>query len=146
MNTEHELLVDLLQGVDKELAEQMKAVLEKHDILPTTMLLVSKINRNPGITVSELSRVSKIAKSHVSNTIEQLAKQGWVEKRFDPSDQRVVQIYLTEEAFKYYEIVRSDIREYMGGVVKSLSEERIAELMRGLRDLKVALEESKQRR
>jgi DNA-binding MarR family transcriptional regulator len=146
MNTEHELLIDLLQGVDRELAEQMKAVFEKHDILPTTMLLASKINRNPGITISELSRVSRIAKSHVSNTIEQLAKRGWVEKKLDPADHRIVQIYLTEEARKYYGIIRSDIREYMEDVVKSLPHERIADLISGLGELKAALEEAKQLR
>lgn len=142
MDTQNEILVDLLQVVDKGMASHMKKVLAKHQVLPFTLMMASTIYKNPGITVSELSRATNLAKSHISTTVESLAQKGWARKEDDPEDHRIVRVFLTEEAIHYYQTIREDIRQQLSGIVSQLSSDRVEGLIDGLQDLKVALEES----
>lgn len=142
MDIQNEILVDLLQVVDKAMAAHMKKILEKHQVLPFTVMMASMIFKNPGITVSELSRATNLAKSHISTTVENLAQKGWVRKEDDPEDHRIVRIFLTEDAISYYQTIREDIRQYLFSVVSQLSPDRVEGLIDGLQDLKLALKEN----
>src|SRR5690606_19805586 len=50
----------------------------------------------------ELARRVGAAKSHASTTVEQLVQDGYVEKRADPSDQRVLRLHVTEAARRMF--------------------------------------------
>src|SRR5690606_39702393 len=57
-----------------------------------------QISAGPGVTLSELARRVGAYKSLITTTVEHLVKEGYVEKRSDPSDQRVVRLHVTEAA------------------------------------------------
>ncbi|MGE5454643.1 MAG: MarR family winged helix-turn-helix transcriptional regulator [Methylocystaceae bacterium] len=145
MSNTNELLIDLLREVNRGLGKFVKDILAEHD-LPITMGIVTRqIGSTPGITISELSRLTGIAKSHISKTIRELDERGWVEKREDSTDQRLLRLYLNPIAIKYLEQARQDIRQRINELVADIPEERAIELVVGLTDIKAALEQVHQK-
>lgn len=100
------------------------------------MMTAKQIELEPGITISELARRTDIAKSHISNTIRELEKREWVEKRADVNDQRLVRLYLTDKAADDLRLIRGGIRQQLNQLVISIPEERLDDLVKGLEDIK----------
>lgn len=94
----------------------------------------------PGVTIGELARRSGTVKSHVSKMMEQLVRQGYVEKRTDPADQRLVRVYVTRSAAVAEMETRA--REAWSGVVDEIPEAQLEQVVRGLRILLAALEQA----
>jgi DNA-binding MarR family transcriptional regulator len=93
--------------------------------------------------VSELARRSGIAKSHISHVIDELSRRGWVEKRADPADQRILRLYLTELAAGQMKRIRLELRQQLSSLVVGLPERRRSELVTSLHDILTALQQAK---
>jgi DNA-binding MarR family transcriptional regulator len=88
----------LWHNINRQMKEIFRKVSEENDLPPLSHLLLRHIQKDPGITVSELARKVGAAKSHISTLIEQLSKEDLVEKRSDPADQRILRVYLNQAA------------------------------------------------
>jgi DNA-binding MarR family transcriptional regulator len=110
------------------------------------MMIVRQVHREPGITVSEVARRCGVAKSHVSKTIEGLSRQGYVEKRPDPCDQRRVQLYLSQAVTDHLAHIEAMVRRLHAALVEAVPEEKREALLDGLRVLKTALEAARAER
>jgi len=142
---QHELLIDLLQEVNKGLSSYVREVLAGHRIPVATMVVMRKIKEEPGTTVSELARRTGFAKSNVSSIIEDLSRRGLVEKRTDPADHRLLRLHHTEPATGFLSMVKADIRGRIGDLVSGIPETRKAELIEGLREIREALKKAKEK-
>lgn len=139
MPTKHESLIELLRDVNRGIGRFIKDILADYDLPMTMMLATHQIARTPGITVSELARQTGIVKSHISNTIRDLEQRGWVEKKPDDDDQRILHLYLTPSAHEQLETIRSDIRCRLGILVSDIPDDRAIALIEGLNEIKEAL-------
>jgi DNA-binding MarR family transcriptional regulator len=106
------------------------------------LILFRHISEEPGVPVSELARRSGLVKSHVSKMIEQLVQQGYVEKRTDPTDHRLLRIYRTENAPGTMSEMEARAHEVWSSIMAELPEEQLEDVVRGLRVLLMALEKS----
>ena len=145
MSLQQELLVDLLRDVSRGLGEHIRNVLTRHNLPLSTVIIMKKIEENPGITISELARQTGLAKSHISNIIEELTQQGRVEKRTDPADQRILRLFLSKSASAYLELIRADIRRLLSTLVSGIPEKRTAQIIEGLQDIQAALKSAKEK-
>jgi len=135
----YEILVELLRDVNHGMVKRVREVLAQHE-LPFTMMIISKqIAHEPGITISELARRTGIAKSHISNNIRALNQRGWVEKRGDNADQRLMRLYLTEPALEHFMLMKKEIKRELSSLVSDITEERALNLIDGLQEIKAAL-------
>lgn len=139
MESPREKLIDLLREVNRDLGKYVKDIMLAHNIPATSMIIARELRSQPGITISELARQTGIAKSHISNSVRDLEQRGWVEKRPDNSDQRVLRLYLSPEASTHLAEVRRDIRTQIGELVADISDEKARELATGLEEIKQAL-------
>jgi DNA-binding MarR family transcriptional regulator len=125
------------------LTERSKELLKRYDVPFTHLLVMDQIEKEPGITVSELARQSGLAKSYISTTIEELSLRGMADKRPDKNDQRLTRVFLTGPANN----LLNEIRGCMEGMFTSLLEEipdaQIEALTEGLASLQEALEKVK---
>lgn len=143
---EHELLVDLLHDVNRRMAELVREVFRGREIPVAFRAVGAVLTSEPGVTVSELARRTGMAKSHISNTVEELCRLGWVEKRADPRDQRRLRLYLTPAAVEHrWQQVREAVRERLAEVVAEIPDEKAAALIDGLQTLRAALERVRER-
>lgn len=134
-----EALIDLLHDVDRGLHEHIKVVFSDLQIPFAGMMIIRKVSQEPGITVSELARKCRIVKSHVSKTIDELCHEGFVEKRPDSSDQRLVRVYATQLASDQLAELQARIRRRYAELIEPVPEEKQEALIDGLQVLQAAL-------
>jgi DNA-binding MarR family transcriptional regulator len=133
----------LLKAVNRGVFEVIQDTLHQHGLPAPTMAVMHQVHRAPGTTVSDLARQTHLAKSHVSKTVESLAGMGFLEKRPDPDDQRLLRIYPAEKAKTHFQGMDALINKRMSAVLSSLPPERVDAIIEGLELLKEALEQSK---
>ncbi|MCK4260777.1 MAG: GntR family transcriptional regulator [Halanaerobiales bacterium] len=106
-----EIFTDLLHEVNKAMEEIMRKVFIEYNFSISTMLIIGQVKKEPGIIISEIARRTGIAKLHISKTIENLQQKGWVEKRPDSSDSRILRIFLTEIAIEQMKQITNQIKK-----------------------------------
>jgi DNA-binding MarR family transcriptional regulator len=132
-------LVELTYEFSRTVSRQWKDVFKEHGLSPAPLLVLRQIYREPGLTVSDIARRTDIAKSHVSRTVESLSRQGYVEKRPDPTDQRVLRIHPTPEVSGGLEPLRSEIRQRLARRLAALPEDEISGLIKAVHTLQSIL-------
>lgn len=140
MSVVHEQLVELLHDINRGMGKYARDVLSTHD-MPLSLFMISKqIKAEPGITISQMARRTGIAKSHVSTQIRKLEERGWVEKKSDANDQRIIRLYLSQPASNELILLGGIIRQQMGVLLADIPEQRTAELLNVLKEIKQVME------
>ncbi len=143
MSSQHEHLIELLREINRELSKHVKEVLVNQNLPGAMIPIARQIKEQPGITVSEISRRAGIAKSHVSNVIRELEKRGWVDKKPDSDDQRLIRIFLTPQAEKHLQLVQKEIREMFRSLGSGIPEQETLELVMALEKIKAVVQAEK---
>lgn len=133
-------IVHLWRQANRQMRGLIRQAVGHYDLPPMAFPLLRHIQDEPGITVSELARRLSTAKSHVSNTIEQLVKEGLVERQSDPADQRMLRLYLSEAATKQLEDMARRTDEAWMLVFEEFPEAELEDVARFLNGLLRALE------
>lgn len=133
---------ELWRRVNREIHDRFKEAFRDSDFHVGVLVMLRHIQMMPGVTVSELSRRSGMVKSHVSSMIEQLVRRGYVEKRPDPDDQRLVRVYVTKAAMDKLGELEARAQRAWAGVLDEVPEDELKHVMRGLEVLLAALDKS----
>lgn len=72
--------------------------------------------------ISELAQALHITSPTATNTLKRMQRDGWVDRRRDESDQRIVRVYLTEKAQTLREEARASFRQLDHEMTSMLSE------------------------
>ena len=128
-----ELLVELVRALHRRMIECIQPVARQHDLSHMAMFVLRMIETTPGETVSDLARRGEIAKSHISTTIDLLVAQGFVDKRPDPQDRRLIRLYPTEKARALGEIMLAEVQRSLSVVLDEVDPVTIATLVDQLR-------------
>lgn len=126
---------ELWRAVNREIHERFRQAHRGHDVPVMALVLLRQIAMEPGLTVSELARRAGTVKSHVSKMIDQLGARGFVEKRADPNDQRLVRVYSTRTVGE----IEARARAIWAEVLAEMPEAQASEVAAGLRILVAAL-------
>ncbi len=138
INTQSFLRV--LKAVNMGMFEISHRVFEEYGFPHAGMAIIGQVGNVPGSTVSEVARRTGFAKSNVSKTVDLLVGQGFLEKRNDANDQRLVRLYLTEEAHSQLCEMRAIMDQRLSKVLSVLPREKVDCLLDALSMLKEALE------
>lgn len=130
----------LWRHVNREMREVWRSTVETYDFPPMTFWLLRNIAKEPGITVSELSRRVGAAKSHTSNLIDQLVQAEYVEKQTDSSDQRIFRLYLLDSAERLLGGVDERMEEVWAEVCAQFAPGELEQIERSLCSLLDALQ------
>ncbi|HEY3316714.1 MAG TPA: MarR family transcriptional regulator [Bacillota bacterium] len=133
---------ELLRSVNRAIHDRFRQAFQGCELHPGAMFMLRHISQEPGLTVGELAKRAGTAKSHVSKMMEQLVQQGYVEKRADPTDQRLVRIHVTRAAAENLSEMEERAREAWAGVVREIPQGQMEQVVRGLRILLTALEKA----
>jgi DNA-binding MarR family transcriptional regulator len=100
------------------------------DLKPSSVFLLWHLKRRApegrcgGPRVNELARELKVSAPHVTQTIRELEARGFVERRADPEDGRVVRLLLSREGERFMEGVKARMSEDVAGLVLKMGAER----------------------
>lgn len=134
---------ELWHKVNREVHDRIRQAFRGANMPPVTLILLRHIEKQPGITVGELARQSDMVKSHVSNMVEQLVRRGFVEKRTDPSDQRLLRLFMTQAATDFRKTMEARAHGAWASMMEDVPEAGLNDVLHGLRILVTALENSK---
>ena len=130
-----------LRNANFGLLSIVREVSQKYPFPQSGMVIIAHIVKNPGSTISRLARETGYAKSHVSKTVDMLYAHGFVDKREDPCDRRVIRLFAAEELGKWFEAVKGAIEERLSEVLSVLPQADLTFLVKGLEMLNKALAE-----
>lgn len=131
---------ELWRAVNRGLHDRFRQAFRGCGLPFSALILLRTVQQQPGVTIGELARQTGLVKSQVSKTVEQLVGQGFVEKRADPADQRLVRIYLPESGARGMGEMESRAQAALAGVMDAIPEDDLADVVRGLRILLAALD------
>lgn len=135
----------LWRHVNRHMRSLFRSYMSEHDMPLLSYLLLRRIEEEPGITLTELARRVGSSKSHTSTMVDHLAQEGYVEKRSDPTDQRVIRLHVTQEAERSFERMGERAGQVWAIVLQELPEAEIDDVERFLRTLLRALERANAR-
>lgn len=81
-----------------------------------------------GIKVSEISSIMNIASPSVTQSINSLEENKYVQRSMDKDDRRVVRVKLTEKGEEAIKIAETALENMLNGLVEYLGEEKSNEL------------------
>jgi DNA-binding MarR family transcriptional regulator len=85
---------------------------------------------NRAFTVTEISNLLQITPAGVTHLINPLEESGYVERRQDPNDRRIVRIGLTSKGLQVAQALVSEVQEHLIGLVNHLGEDDSKTLIR----------------
>ena len=88
-----------------------------------------------GIQVSELAKLANVRKQSMAQSVEQLEKLGYLERRPDPNDRRARLVFLTERGKQVRPVALKAGREVERQWAKATSPKEIEELRESLQTL-----------
>ena len=137
----NEEIAELLRELAHELREQVarRGEAEGFPRFSRRLPILKEVLGEPGVTVNELGRRTRMVKSQVSMIVAALVDEGILRREPDPTDQRLVRLFLTDEGAARTDRWRSSYRSMLESLVRTLSESESKDLLTGLRALRRAL-------
>ena len=83
------------------------------------------ITKNPGITQDELASELCINKSNVTRGLNNLEEMGFVERKSDENDKRILRVYPTEKMIDAFPKIREVLKDWNRYLTDDINEEEI---------------------
>ena len=90
------------------------------------------IGKNGTMTMHALSEWMSLATSTMTRIVDNLVRDGYVGRGQDPHDRRVVQVSLTEEGEKLFQVIKQIYHEYHRKIVESIPAEELHQVVESL--------------
>lgn len=101
----------LLARVSRLVGGRMRMKLEGIGLHHAQGMILVQLWRHDGIAQNVLAQALHITAPTASSTLRRMERDGWIERRRDTADQRVVRVYLTAKAGALRAEVRASFRE-----------------------------------
>jgi DNA-binding MarR family transcriptional regulator len=137
-----EVLLVLLKEVYGALHSVARETWHGYGMARPAALVMRQIDRCPGMTVSKLSRMTGMAKSNVSKSVESLVQKKYVLKKKDLKDQRQVLLFPTDKAKKHFTQMWNGSVLRLKEVVEGVPEDEIDSIIDALKTFKGVIEKS----
>jgi DNA-binding MarR family transcriptional regulator len=105
---------------------------EKSDLSGAQLWALSQVKNAPGLTMQELAAVMAVHQSTASNLVEKLESAGYVRKKREVLDRRVVRLYTTASGTQLLKKAPSPVRDVLPEAVKQLTDEELKALEKSL--------------
>ena len=132
--------VDLLLDFFREQSVFMQKFFSEQKTSHSAVLIFDFIHEHPGTTLSEISRATHFAKSRVKAVIDDFDAKGFITKKSDPQDQRVLRLYLTKAARIRSDEVCQAMRLHTYKLLSAVKPQAVVALHEGLTALSVVLD------
>ncbi|MNV11193.1 Transcriptional regulator SlyA [compost metagenome] len=142
MNKQPDSIGFLIGDVQRLMRRQFQLQLEGSCLTLAQARALVHIARDEGIRQVELAERLDIQPITLARQLDQLAENGLVERRNDPSDRRAYQLYLTEAATPYLAMIKQASAAVHQRAIGELGEEATRSLCDSLKTLRTNLSHS----
>jgi DNA-binding MarR family transcriptional regulator len=113
----------LLAQVSRLVGSRMRAKMEGLGLHRAQALILFQLWHDDGMAQNVLARSLHITPATATNTLQRMERDGWIERRRDGTDQRIVRVNLTAKARALQEEVQTSLRELDEEMTLALSDE-----------------------
>jgi len=129
----HELtLGHLLANVSRLVGARMRMKLQEFGLYHAQGMILFHLWREDGMAQNVLAQSLKITPPTATNTLQRMERNGWIRRRRDETDQRIMRVYLTKKARTLRQEARDTFRELDRELTAVLSENELNILMASL--------------
>ena len=134
-------LGQLLGQVCRLVGGRMRMKLESIGLHHAQGLILFQLWHHDGLAQNALAQALHITPPTATNTLQRMERDGWIERRRDATDHRVVRVYLTAKASVLREEVRASFRDLDQELTSMLTEKECGILMGSLLKVRHLLSE-----
>ena len=87
--------------------------------------IIFMIDRNDGITLSELAKKMKTSAASASVSVKRMEKAGFIERKADENDSRIVHLHLTEKSDKVKTRIQKTLNKKECELVADMSDKEV---------------------
>lgn len=113
----------LLAQVSRLVGGKMRAKMEGLGLHRAQALFLFQLWHDDGLAQNVLARALQITPATATNTLQRMERKGWIERRRDGTDQRIVRVHLTAKARALQDEVRTSLQELDEEMTAALSDE-----------------------
>ena len=132
--TDHEELLYLLHELSRIVSVHFDRAMSQHKLTHSQWWALMHIFQHEGATQSEIAKIMQLGRASAGSVIERLEAKGWVERRPDPTDNRLRRVYLRDAAAPIFMLMNEEgqrvFKTWMAGVEPAAETEMIAGLRR----------------
>ncbi len=121
----------MLQGIclKKLLEKKMAPLMQEYGLRPVELDILFFLDMQKGVdTARELIRIRHLSKAHISKSVDNLRKRGFITLMEDGEDHRLMHIRCTERAKEAAARVRSVYQECQNIVMKDITAEEYRQM------------------
>ena len=107
-----------------------------YGLTPIQQLVVGALSRAEGISAGDLGKKLVLDPATLSGILDRMVEGGWIVKETDPSDKRLLQIYLTDQARVLAPKLMEERDKANEEILRNLSFDEKVLLKRLLKDLR----------
>jgi len=122
----------LLARVSRLVGGRMRLKLEGMGLHHAQGMILSQLWQHDGIAQNVLAQALHITPPTATNTLQRMERDGWINRRRDSTDQRIVRVYLTEKASALRVEVRASFQELDKELTSMLTDNERGILMASL--------------
>lgn len=122
----------LLRKVAGVVRRRGRMLLEKYSVTPPQFDALMILKNEGELTIGDLSNRLYLAYSTTTDLVDRLERLGYVARRRDESDRRVVRVVMQPAGWDIIERVLDARRAYLASILEPLSEDEKREILRVL--------------
>ncbi len=129
----------LLRQVAFIIKRRGRDILSSFEITTPQFLALHVLRDQPGITMGELCEKLLLACSTATDLIDRMEKNGYLERRRDEDDRRVIRLSITEKGKNVISQVIMARRKYVKSILSQLTLDEIEQLVQSLEKLHILM-------
>ena len=101
-------MIDILREIgmiDRALDSIANIEFKQIDLARGQYLYVVRIYEHPGIISEQLSNLIKVDRTTIARAVKKLEKNGFIERKNDPTNKKIKRLYVTEKGRKIYPFI-----------------------------------------
>lgn len=134
-------LWDMTRNVTTALQAILGPVMEAHGLTAMQGRVLSAVKECDDVNVGTISKILDVCGSNASNMCKKLEKDGFIIRKRSKTDERVVELLLTEKGEIVLDKINTELRERYGAVLKGMDDEKFDLIIKGINALNELLKE-----
>ncbi|KUO48798.1 MAG: hypothetical protein APF76_18125 [Desulfitibacter sp. BRH_c19] len=131
----------LIKEVNALMRQNIKQMFDQTGLTTPQIMVIATISKHGSLKISEISEVLSLSNSTISGIVDRLEDQGFVERKRNNEDRRVVRVSLTKKAHQimhttFHETIEQNLDEKLNKAEKG----QVEAIISGLETLKRLLQ------
>lgn len=137
---DHAELLYLMHELSRLISVHFDRVMGQHQLTHSQWWALMHIFEQEGATQSELAAIMQLGRASAGSVIERLEAKGWVERRADPSDNRVKRVFLRDAVVPVFELMNAEGQRVFRDWLSQISRDAEDQTLKTLRTIKANAE------